>query len=281
MKANWGTIKQGLFVNFLYDVLRIVLISIIIPFLYLYLDFPFLKAKLSTLNLSIFLTTITTIWIISKRISNWGKNIFKINKNTKIFYFRTNRLVEDKTENMKFLLEQCKAAKDIWILGATGYRTFARKDIESIAALREVLEEITGEIKILLLHPKGPFTISRANALGVPLDDYQREIMNSVNFLKELKNKGKSIALKFYTQRPIWKMIILDNFMWLQYYHPTKHVEQMPVYGISRSPKREEYSLFDPLYGVFQKKWYHDGNPTYDFNSGEAVFPDGKREPLT
>lgn len=281
--SRWDTIKQGLFVNFLYDRLKEIIpvvISIVIPLVYHYLDFPSLKAKLSTLNLSIFLAIVITIFIIGKRISNWGKNTFKIGKNTKIFYFRPNIHVVDKTENTKFLLEQCKVAKDICILGATGYRTFARKDSESIAPLREVLEDITGEIKILLFHPKGQFTISRANALGVPLDDYQREIMNSINFLKELKNKGENIALKLYMQRPIWKMIILDNFMWLQYYHPKKHVERMPVYGISRSQKKEEYSLFDPLYGVFQKKWYHDGNPTYDFNTGEAVSPDGRRESL-
>lgn len=276
--TNWSTIKQGVFVNFLYDGFKLAIAPVLLPLIYQYFDTPSLKTILSPMELSIVLATITTTFIIVKRISNWGKNTFKISKNTKIFYFRPNIHVEDKTENLRFLLKQCKIAKDICILGATGYRTFARKDCDSIAPLREVLEDTTGEIKILLFHPNGQFTSSRANALRVQLDDYKKEIMNSVNFLRELKNKGKNIALKFYVQRAIWKMIILDNFMWLQYYHPNRHVEQMPVYGVSRG--REGYSLFDPLYGVFQKKWHDDGNPTYDFNTGETVSPNGERESL-
>ena len=180
--AKWSTIRQGVFVNFLYDVFKLAIVSVLFPLIYQHVDTPSLKAILSPMKLSIVLVAISLAFIIAKRISNWGKNTFKIRKNTKIFYFRPNTRIEDKTENMRFLLKQCKIAKDICILGATGYRTFARKDSDSIAPLREVLEDITGEIKILLFHPNGQFTSSRANALGVPIDDYKKEIMNSVNF---------------------------------------------------------------------------------------------------
>lgn len=267
----------------IYDVLRYSFITIGIPAIHNFASnyISYFK-KISTFQLSIILAFLVTFYIIVKRIFSWGRNIFNILSNTKVFYFRHNALAEDKTKNKELLLEQCKKAKDIFIIGATGFQTFARKDSEGNAILREVVEEdMTGEIKILLLHPSGEHTINRAKALGVPIDNYQGEIKNSIKFLKELKAKGKNVALKLYTQKPIWKMIILDNFLWLQYYHLCKHVERMPVYGISRATDEGTYSLFDPLYAVFQKKWHDDNNPIFDFTTDELVyFADGKREPL-
>jgi hypothetical protein len=211
----------------------------------------------------------------------------KLLKNSGLFYFQPNRKVEDRKANIKFIYEKSSTARDISIIGATGYNTFAKIDIEGKAMLRECLERMTGEIKIILLDPHALQTKIRSTSLAVPLDKYQEEIFNSVEFLKQLKDKGQNISLKFYEQRPIWKMIILDNDMWLQYYHPRKHVEHVPVYGIHRDPNKSDFNLFDPLYEVFQKKWIHDNNPIFDFDSYEIVYRDledtskvVKREPL-
>jgi hypothetical protein len=73
-------------------------------------------------------------------------------------------------------------------------------------------------------------------------------------------------------------MIILDNFLWLQHYAQNTHVERMPVYGIQR--KADGSNLFDPLYAVFQKKWIHDENPTYDFVKDELVYPSGNTKKI-
>lgn len=144
----------------------------------------------------------------------------------------------------------------------------ARKDPLGIAVLRDILENINGEIKILLLNPDMPQTEMRALALGESLQKYRQDIENSIQFLKELYDKGKSVELKLYKQRPIWKMIIADdNFLWLQYYDPKKHVEDTPVYGVKRNPNKE--NLFESLSAVFTKKWEHDGNPTYNFKTGK------------
>lgn len=198
--------------------------------------------------------------------------------NSGLFYFRKNTIEKDKKENERLLLEEIKTTKNIEIIGATGYNTFAKPEHagENAAILRDAIEkDVMGEIKILLLHPRGKFTRMRASSLGVPIETYKQEIYNSIAFLKELRGRGKSISLKLYKQRPVWKMIIIDKFLWLQHYVSNLHVESSPVYGIYKN--RDGESLFDPLYGVFLKKWKFDNNPTYDFDNDLLVYPEDEK----
>lgn len=221
---------------------------------------------------------ISAVWIFSRA---W--RIYKVYKNSGIRDYRPYKKAEDKEKNEKFLLEQVEKAKNIKIIGATGHQTFSRSDTAGKAVLRDILERISGEITILLLDPRANQTKSRAQSLKEPevsLEQYQQDIKSSIEFLKYLKQKkSKSVTLKLYSQRPIWKMIIADdNFLWLQYYDPEKHVEHTPVYGIRC---RDEYTLFEPLRDVFLKKWWHDDNPSYNFETDELEYPNGKREKLS
>lgn len=242
---------------------------------------PFLK-EVPWYIITIVIVALISFVAIAYRLLKWfierAFKRYKIYKNSGIFDYRPNKTSEDKTKNEAFLLEQVKSAGSIKIIGATGYQTFAKSDATGKAVLREVLENISGEIKILLLHPNTEQTKMRAKALGVLLETYQRDIANSIQFLKELKIKGKSVALKLYSQRPIWKMIIADDFLWLQYYDPKEHVEYTPVYGIKRD--HNNYTLFEPLSAVFTKKWEHDNNPTYDFDTGSLMYPDRGTEKI-
>ena len=219
-----------------------------------------------------------TIFALYKLYAKTKSNA-KLIKNSGLFLFQPNRKSGDIEANRILMEEKSSTARDIFILGATGYNTFARSDAESKAMLREQLERMTGEIKIMLLHPKAQQAEIRAISLGEPIERYQQDILTSIDFLRQLKNKGQNISLKVYVQRPIWKMILLDDFLWLQYYHPNSHVEQMPVYGIYRKQQIGEYSLFGPLYEVFQKKWNSDNNPTVDLSSD--IIPVHPHDPLT
>jgi len=224
--------------------------------------------------------TVVLVLYIGYRISMWGINTHRIRQNSGIFYYRRNDSDTDRTKNASFLEERITSATHIDIIGATGYKTFAHQDSTSRAVLRDLLSNSSAEIKILLLHPDSAEAASRAQALGVPLATYRSEILASIDFLKDLKSRDRGVALKLYSQRPIWKMIVADDFLWLQYYHPHLHVEKSPVYGISRSLVSGQYNLFDPFYAVFRKKWNYDGNPTYDFATGELVNSDNSRGPL-
>jgi len=276
-KQRFEDLVPRVIADFLYDVVKYGILSGFLATLLEYLKKPFpllegLPTKVivpgfALLAISIFL--FKRLWILNK-------SRVELLNNSGLFYFRKNAREEDRSKNIELLLEKIGSAKGIEMIGATGYNTFARCDPGGEKAiLREAFEKyVTGEIKILLLNPNAEQTRIRARALEVAIDKYQREIFESIEFLKELKNKGKSVALKLYSQRPIWKMIILDDFLWLQYYDPRFHVERMPVYGINR--KKDGSNLFDPLYEVFKKNWNHDYNPTYDFAADELVFPRGE-----
>lgn len=189
-----------------------------------------------------------------------------------LFYYDPNLTEDDKTQNKELLVEEARKANTIELIGATGYKTFAKNDSEGTATLRDAFQNAKGEIKVILLNPEGEQARNRATAVNMNWEDYKHEIESSIRFLKELKNKGKAVSLKFYDQKPIWKLIRLDNFMWLQYYHPNSHVEKMPVYGLKRAHGKGNHNLFDPLYSVFEKKWLHDSNPYYDFSTDKIVY---------
>lgn len=273
---DWQKIKNDYTSKSTYDLLKFVIIYIFGPFfpwlsaLFLH-HLPFLK-NFSRLSIGIDVAIILLIIFVAYRFYMIGKERLQLLNSSGLFYFGKNVSYTDRLKNEKLLLENIKNSRTIQIIGATGYNTFARDDAHGKAILRDALEKAEGEIKILLMHPDERFTKMRAQCLSVPYDTYRNEFLNSLRFLKELKNKGKNINLKLYSQKPIWKMIILDNFLWLQYYHSHTHVEKMPVYGISNSSMRGEYNLFSPLYAVFEKKWLHDGNPTFDFNTDEIVY---------
>lgn len=217
-------------------------------------------------------------WMKRRRNLN---ELATIKEGSGIFYYNQNNTEQEVTKNKEFLLEQFSKATILDIIGATGYNTFTRKDGTGEAVLRTAFEKVQGEIRILLVNPDFDHTSpeniqTRPKSLGMSWDDYKNEILKSIQFLKTLKDQGKNIALKFYCQQPVWKIIRADDFMWLQHYKNAKHVENMPVYGIEREQSYNNETLFEPLHSVFEKKWYNDKNPEYDFTSDEIIY-DGKR----
>lgn len=174
--------------------------------------------------------------------------------------FSPHTTKQEKRADWKSCNDKIKSnrAIDLRIMGATGWNTFGHKD----APLYRLLDQFQGEIKILLIKPDPtlPALIQRANEIGVPAADYVQEINNSIDRLKALKAKGKNISLKLYEQMPIWKMVISNDYMWLQHYCKCKNVEDTPVYSFF-SDGDEGTSLFHALYSVWLKRWDIDGNP--------------------
>lgn len=148
-------------------------------------------------------------------------------------------------------------ARDLRIMGATGWNTFG----EPKSPLYRLLSQFDGEVKILLMlpDPKLPALIRRAKETGRAPEEYVAEIKRSIERIRVLRAKGKNISLKFYSQTPIWKMIISNDFMWLQHYCATTDVEDTHVY-VFFSDGDDGSSLFHPLYSVWLKRWEHDDN---------------------
>jgi hypothetical protein len=149
---------------------------------------------------------------------------------------------------------ESKSPQHIEILAVTGKYTFGDKK----APLSSFLEQFDGEIRILLIDPFCPALRQRAAAVNSKVEHYKKDIFDSINFCRMLYEKGKHITVKIYEQKPIWKMIYTDSFLWLQYYHPGTHIEHSPVYTFF--PNQEKTSIYYPLADVFQKRWHHDNN---------------------
>lgn len=147
-------------------------------------------------------------------------------------------------------------ARQLRILGATGWETFGKKE----APLHDLVDKFTGEIKILLLKPGSDAVSARALSIGVNPDDYNKEINDTIYFCKQLKARGKPITVKVYDQSPIWKTIFTENYMWLQCYKQNEHVDDTPVYMLFAN--KNNTSLYYPLLNVFLKKWNYDKNQT-------------------
>lgn len=145
------------------------------------------------------------------------------------------------------------------ILGANGRDTFGKAD----APLHKLVGEFQGEIEILLMHPSCEAFNTRTSSLGVSAEEYFNHLRETLDFCAYLYTKqNKSITIKLYSQTPIWKMLITNKYMWLQYYSPLKHVDSMPVYTFYSD--EQGTSLFIPLVDVFRKRWQDDGSCTVD-----------------
>lgn len=180
------------------------------------------------------------------------------------FYPHTSK--KEKRDDWKTCVARIRGhrAKDLRIMGATGWATFGAPE----SPLYKLLDEFDGEIKVLLMKadPSLSALVQRAKETGYKPDDYALEIRRSIDRLRQLKGKGKNISLKCYTQMPVWKMLISNDYMWLQHYRNSRNVDDTPVY-VFYSDGDEGTSLFHALYSVWLKRWEVDGNEVIDLSA--------------
>ena len=161
-------------------------------------------------------------------------------------------------------------AGDIMIIGSTGIRTFAGPDCDLHHAVRNCRKA-----KILLLNPFGEGAIARARSIPdqeITPEIIRDQIMESINFLKELRAGQKNIRLKLYPDMPLLKLAILGDHAFLRHYHTGLNVRNMPEYVFSSESSHG--GLYLPLYRYFLSRWQDPEIPEYDLDTDELVFHD-------
>jgi hypothetical protein len=162
--------------------------------------------------------------------------------------------VETRTKDWKTVSGDISRANTerspLLILGATGKETFAH----SKAPLYDAVRSFSGTISILLLKPNSWGFQQRAKDLAVSQDAYREEILDAIDFCKELSLKEKKMVhVRLYTDPPIWKMIITTRALWVQHYVQHQHVEATPLFGFEF---REGGSgLLSGFKTVFERRW--------------------------
>jgi hypothetical protein len=178
-----------------------------------------------------------------------------------------------KLQKMK---ENYGLSKDVMVICSTGFTTFASPDGD----LHNVIKNCR-EAKIMLLNPFSDGTYLRARSIpdaGVTAERFKRQILASIEFLRQLQEVRQNIRLKIYHEPPLLKLAILGDYISMKFYRAGLGTEEMPEYIFEHSPDRS--SLYSIFYQLFLSKWRDPAIPEYDFGAGELLYRDGSGNEL-
>jgi hypothetical protein len=170
------------------------------------------------------------------------------------------------------LFKKMPAARDAYVLSVSGRDIFGSEHSRFGAALQSA-----GDLRVLLLNPNGPAAQQRVDDL---LDEscnpaqLREEIRLSIDYLQSLRQLGRKVSLKFYDQPPFWKLVILGEHVWVQYFHGKDGSDDLPEYVFALSHKDPRRGLFMPFYMHFLEQWGEQQHPSLDFDTGELVYRD-------
>ncbi len=172
--------------------------------------------------------------------------------------------------SVKKLKEKHGYARDIMIIGSTGFRTFVNPEGDLHNAIHNCREA-----KIMLLDPFGEGAMSRAKSIQTPditPESFREQIIQSVNYLKRLKALQKNIKLKLYPDVPLLKLAILGDYISVQHYHTGLDVRNMPEYIFHHG--QNPGSLYTYFYQYFLTRWHDPNIPEYELDSDELIYRD-------
>ena len=171
---------------------------------------------------------------------------------------------------MRKLKEKEGFARDVMVIGSTGFRTF----VDPKGDLHHVIKNCR-EAKIMLLHPYSEGASARAKSIldpGVTPEIFAEQIRRSIDFLKELKAVQKKVRLKLYQDIPLLKLSILGDYIWIRHYHAGLDVQSLPEYVFKHD--QNSGSLYIPFYQYFLTRWNHPDIPEYDLDTDELLHRD-------
>lgn len=161
-------------------------------------------------------------------------------------------------------------ARDVMIIGSTGFRTF----VDPKGDLHTVLQQCR-EARIMLLNPESEGAAARAKSILDPAitpESLRKQIAKSIEFLKGLKAVQKNVQLRLYPDPPLFKLAILGDFVWVQHYHAGLDVQVMPEYLFSHDQRPG--GLYTPFYQYFMTRWRNTAIPEYDLDTDQLVYRD-------
>lgn len=166
-------------------------------------------------------------------------------------------------------LAERQPAEDACIMTVTGFDTFTREDSQFRAVLQDARE-----IHVMLLNPLSEGARLRADSLSGERDYYGKllhEIHASVDWLMQLRAAGKKVVLRFYDHRPLWKLVVVGDYVWVQYCHEGMEVNAIPEYVFALHSGNPERGLFTPFSRLFAEAWEKAPSLEFDFDTGDMV----------
>ena len=185
-----------------------------------------------------------------------------------VFVGSTRGLFSRRT--IKKFKEQEGFARDVMVIGSTGFRTF----VDPKGDLHNVMKHCR-EAKIMFLNPYSDGANARARSIldpDITLETFREQIKKSIDFLKGLKAIQKKVRLKLYRNIPLFKLVIIGDYIWIQHYHAGLDVRMLPEYVFKHD--KNTGSLYIPFYHYFLTKWNDPEIPEYDLETDELVYRD-------
>ena len=171
-------------------------------------------------------------------------------------------------KRIKKLKEKQGIARDIMVIGSTGFRTF----VDPKGDLHEVIKNCR-EAKIMLLNPYSEGASIRATSIPEPyvtIDRLREQIKKSIDFLKVLNGVRKNVRLKLYNDAPFLKLAISGDYIWVKHYHAGLDVQIMPEYVFKHNQNFSGF--YTPFYQYFLTRWNNPDIPEYDFDTEELIY---------
>ena len=214
------------------------------------------------------LTTVLTLFF-SFVIGNWGNPRYITNaKSGRVSHIRCGtewlRLWRERQIIRKRLVSD-----DAFVMTLTGFNTFS----DANSPFKKILET-SREIKIMLLNPTSSSSrrIYPSGEHNSP--SFYKEIATSILYLDKLRKEGKKVFLKFYDHRPFWRVVVLGEQVWVQYYHDDYAIKFTPEYVFALNRLNPKVGLFVPFYMHFLENWDDPQHPEFDFETRELVYRD-------
>jgi hypothetical protein len=170
---------------------------------------------------------------------------------------------------IKKLKEKKGTGGDIMIIGSTGYRTLVSPEGDLHDAVQNCRE-----LKIMLLDPFGEGARERARIINSHISpgDFRYQILETIYFLKDLRELGGNIRLKLYPDAPRLKLAILGGHICVQHYHTGLDVRKIPEYVFHHG--QNPGSLYTYFYQYFLSRWNDANIPEYSFDTDDLIYRD-------
>lgn len=183
-----------------------------------------------------------TVWVFKKKVDDI-RATSQGAVNAGLYMFWEGNESQDTREKEGLLKQDLSNLRDIKILGATGYATFG----EPNSFLHESISNASGDISIVLLDPEvtNQGAQRRARSLGVDFGDYRREIVRSIEVVKDLNKRGRRVYLYFYHHLPQWKLYLTEDKVLVQFYEQDRHVADCPIFGFRKFRDRSTHNFYD------------------------------------
>lgn len=220
--------------------------------------------------------------LLNFAVTTWGNRRFvESAKLASLVHARSGDGWLDSWRERKFSSEGT-AARDAFVIAATGYHTFVDDGGVASAALRSAYD-----VRVMLANPAcSADPVEDADGSGTAgRREFLEQMEASIACLANLRRRGRKVALKFYAEPPFWKLVILGEQVRVQYCHSGRESRRAPEYVFALNSRKPHQGLFVPFYMLFLNKWDEPQHPEYDFDRSELVYRDAvgneiRREPF-